>query len=311
MHVMSLSGRTVGQLFIFLYNILLFCRALPDFICFLCSRLITRKQMATQATVSIIDYQGHNNHYFRDLDAYPEGNHGFFGNFPQGARQFRLNTYVRRLCLGKDPGDYDIWKLRFNYLLDLRKRTVKIENREMHEGCELTFEEAIRRYCKPDYSEQAAPKAFPSVIDVENMVFSILIPMYELFVNTLRMKTQIASPNNALPQISVCDNLTNLRYRPFVFRGLSLYGERRLLFEDAAVNAQAVEWTQTLFDRLRSKAVFVRYTLALSNDSIVFPCTGYQMKYTQTAPDKLIRQETAQMVESFCTLPENMKALLF
>lgn len=43
---------TVGQLFIFLYNILLFCRALPDFICFLCSRLKTRKRYSFES----IDY---------------------------------------------------------------------------------------------------------------------------------------------------------------------------------------------------------------------------------------------------------------
>lgn len=250
--------------------------------------------MGVTAVFRIVDYQGQEHKYYRFGDAHPRERSGVFANFPQGDRDFCLETYVRRLDLEERDGDYMV---DVGYKMDLRSRTIEVSS-----GCYMdvdfkgTFEEAIRHFAYEKYSQKDAldnypdksylqPILFPGLLDglwkiVEAVHAEIPWLKYDLYSNRL---------------LYVGDNINFYMYQDFIDYPTHIMNSSLEVSEDAFANARRVGVRLYFKNTITNQSVSLFYMLRVTRDGYILPLTEEFIPYGKGISEEIKQEELAMI----------------
>lgn len=243
----------------------------------------------------ITDYQGQEHEYYRFGDAHPSDYSGIFANFPQGDRDFCLETYVRRLRLEKSNRDYIV---DVSYKMDLRSRRIEVSS-----GCfedidfKGSFEEAIRHFAYEDYSEKEALSLFPKMSDLKRILYSGFLDDFWLIVKAVSaeipwLKYDIDS--NSL--LYVGDNILFYLYQDYIDFPYFIMNFNPKASEDAYANARRVGVKLYFDNTISNQKVPIFYMLIVTSDGYVLPLTQRFIRYGEGIPDRVKEEELKMLI---------------
>ena len=243
----------------------------------------------------ITDYQGQEHEYYRFGDAHPSDYSGIFANFPQGDRDFCLETYVRRLRLEKSNRDYIV---DVSYKMDLRSRRIEVSS-----GCfedidfKGTFEEAIRHFAYEDYSEKEALSLFPKMSDLKQILYSGFLDNLWVIVRAINaeipwLKYDIYS--NRL--LYVGDNTHFYLYQDFIdFPSLPMNSDMEAS-NDAYSNTRRVGVKLYFDNNVNDQKLALFYMLRVTCDGYFLPLTEKFIHYGEQVSDEIKEEELKMMI---------------
>jgi len=264
--------------------------------------------MATTAEFQITDYDGRQHFYYRFADAHPRERTGVFVNFPRGDRDFRLETFVRRLDLEKSSKDY--W-VDLHYEMDLSKRIIKVYS-GVYDDVDFngSFEEAIRFFADEDYSEKDALDAFPEASYLHTILFSGFLDEIWVVIRAIRKEVPHLEYDYYSHRILyVGDNINFYQYHDFIdFPPCSMNRDPELA-DDAYANARRAGIRIYFNNTVTGEPFTLMYMLALGRDGYVLPLTEKFFRYGEEPDDITKQEELAMLVKhiSMCD-PKSLRA---
>ena len=243
----------------------------------------------------ITDYQGQEHEYYRFGDAHPSDYSGIFANFPQGDRDFCLETYVRRLRLEKSNRDYIV---DVSYKMDLRSRTIEVSSKCFEDiDFKGTFEEAIRHFADEEYSEKDALAYFPEESDLRRI-------LYPGFLDGSLVIAKAVSA--AIPwlkydyfsskELYIGDNISFYLYEDFIDYSYYISNNSIKAAEDAYANARRVGLLIYFDNDINNQKVSVFYMITVTHDGYILPLTQIFIPYGEGIPDKIKQEELDMLV---------------
>ena len=219
--------------------------------------------MGSHAKVVITDYDGRSHNYVRFLDGYPDTADGFFGNFPRGSHAYRLDTFVRRLTL-KERNDVDRLDYYYAYNINLVERTVSIDSCDHSPVVGYSFEEAIKAYAYPDYTE--AHPGSPSLSDAENILFEVLFPLILKIINKAVSFPHLSRHYEPLG-VMLCEDSNTYRFPAWIYN--FYYNED--LTKDALSDVSYIIFLKKFKDKRNNSEISVSYRIAMEEKRFYLP----------------------------------------
>lgn len=251
--------------------------------------------MGVIAAFKIVDYQGQEHMYYRFGGAHPRERYGVFANFPQGDRDFCLETYVRRLNLEEIDGDYMV---DIGYRMDLRSRTIKVSS-GCYEDIDFygTFEDAIRHFAFEEYSQKDALDDYPE----NSSLMPILVPgfldgLWEI-VDAVQAKIPwLKYDHSSNRLLYIGDNINFYMYRDFIYYPRYIMNECPGISEDAFANARRVGVKFYFKNTISNSFVTLFYMLRVTRDGYILPLTEEFIPYGEGISEETKMEELAMIV---------------
>lgn len=265
--------------------------------------------MGTVAHFTITDYDGDTHKYYRFLDGYPHKNVGVFMNFPQGERDFCLETFERRLNLEKSERDYfaDIF-----YSLDLRTRLIKVSSNVFLEDInfEGTFEAAIRRFAYSNYSEKDALMSYPDRSDIGHFLFPGFLDGLWVMVKALTSSIPYLEYDLFSPRtLYIGDNINFYMYQDFIDFPSCRMNRNYKARDDAYANARRLGVRLYFNNTVTNNPFTLLYMLNVERDGYLLPLTGKFTRYEEGIDDETKETELAMLVKDISLQdPKNLRA---